>query len=302
MAAPVWAWAVFVTLILVLLSLDLGVWHRSPHVVGPREAMRWTAVWVCLALVVAGVLAWWRTPHDALTFLTGYAIEETLSVDNVFVIVLIFSYFQIPPAYQHRVLFWGVLGAVAMRGGFIAAGVLLLARFGWVQYVFGAVLLLAAVRVVRVRDRTLSDGQNMVLRGLQRIVPVHLTSTGPRLIERDPARGNRRTATVLLIALVCVELADLAFATDSIPAVLAVTRDPFIVFTSNVCALLGLRSLYFVLAAAMRHLRALPIALAIIFGFVGLKMLLVSVIEIPAGVVLAVVVAVLGIAAMMNRD
>jgi len=295
MVTPPWVFAAFIGFVLVVLALDLGVWHRAAHVVGAREAARWTAAWVALALAFAGLLAWRVGAPAGLTFLTGYAIEQALSVDNVFVIALIFSSLQIPAAYQHRVLFWGVLGAVAMRGAFIAAGVLLVARFDWVQYVFGALLLLAALRMLRRRDPE-QGGHGVAVRTLQQVLPVRSTLVGQQLIARDPARANRWAATPLLVALVLVELSDIALATDSIPAIFAVTRDPFLIFTSNVFALLGLRSLYFVLAAALRRFRTLPIGLAVILAFVGLKMILVSVISVPTWVVLLVIVGVLGVA------
>jgi tellurite resistance protein TerC len=291
--APLWVWFAFIGFVLVVLALDLGVWHRSAHVIGVREATRGTAAWVALALAFAGLLAWRVGVQTGLTFLTGYAIEQTLSADNVFVIALIFSSLQIPAAYQHRVLYWGVLGAVVMRGAFIAAGVLLVARFEWVQYVFGVLVLLAAVRILHNRDPARRSGRGVILRTLQRRLPVRSTLVGQQMVARDPARGNRWVATPLLVALVVVELSDIAFATDSIPAVFAVTRDPFLIFTSNVFAVLGLRSLYFVVAAAMRRFRTLPIALALILGFVGLKMILVSVLSIPTWVVLLVIVTVL---------
>jgi tellurite resistance protein TerC len=291
--APLWVWFAFIGFVLVVLALDLGVWHRSAHVIGVREATRGTAAWVALALAFAGLLAWRVGVQTGLTFLTGYAIEQTLSADNVFVIALIFSSLQIPAAYQHRVLYWGVLGAVVMRGAFIAAGVLLVARFEWVQYVFGVLVLLAAVRILHNRDPARRSGRGVILRTLQRRLPVRSTLVGQQMVARDPARGNRWVATPLLVALVVVELSDIAFATDSIPAVFAVTRDPFLIFTSNVFAVLGLRSLYFVVAAAMRRFRTLPIALALILGFVSLKMILVSVLSIPTWVVLLVIVTVL---------
>jgi tellurite resistance protein TerC len=295
-AVPLWVWSAFVGFVLVVLALDLGVWHRRAHVIGAREAAKWTAIWFALAILFAALVAWRAGGSAALTFLTGYAIEQSLSIDNVFVIAVILAQFQIPPAYQHRVLFWGVLGAVLMRGVFIASGSFLLGRFEWVQYIFGAFLLVAAVRIRKHRDARLEVGQNAVLRVLQRVLPIRSTLAGQRLVARDPERGNRWSATPLLVALVFIELSDIALATDSIPAIFAVTRNPFLIFTSNVFAVLGLRSLYFVLAEAIRRFRNLPTALAIILGFVGLKMLLASVVTVPTGVVLGVIVAVLAVA------
>ena len=290
---PVWAWVAFTAFVLLALALDLGVWHRRAHVVGPREAALWTAGWVAAALLFALGLAVLVSGSAGLTFLTGYLIEESLSADNVFVIALIFGYLRIPAVYQHRVLFWGIIGAIAMRGAFIAAGTYLLGRFGWVEYVFGAILLVAAVRVVRERQSELHGERNVVLRVVRRVLPVRLALDGQRLVTRDPARGGRWAATPLLVALVMVEISDVAFATDSIPAVLAVTRDPFIVFTSTVFAVLGLRSLYFLLADAMRRFRYLPVGLALILAFVGAKMLLASVVLVSPLISLAVVLTIL---------
>jgi tellurite resistance protein TerC len=272
---PLRVWVAFVGFVLIALALDLGVWHRDARVIGVREAVRWTAIWVGLTLVFAGLLAWRGGPQASLTFLTGYAIELALSVDNVFVMAMIFASLGIPAIYQHRVLFWGVLGAMVMRGAFIAAGVALFARFTWVQYVLGAFLLVAAVR--------------MLPTGEGRGVPRPYAG----FVMRRLGRGG---APPLLVALVCIEVSDIAFATDSIPAIFAITREPFLIFSATVFALLGLRSLYFVVAAAVRRFRTFGWALAVILAFVGLKMLLASVITVPTGAVLAVIITVLIVA------
>jgi tellurite resistance protein TerC len=325
---PLWVWVAFVGFVLVALALDLGVWHRDAHVIDVREAIRWTGVWFGLTLAFAGLLAWRSGPQASLTFLTGYAIEQALSVDNVFVMAVIFASLGIPTVYQHRVLFWGVLGAMVMRGAFIALGVVLFARFAWVQYVLGALLLLAAVRIRRQSEPALATGQNAVIRTLAKILPLTAGGGAPDVVEpqkvesrplrqapassgesstahrrsemgffaRDPTRRGRWAATPLLVALVCIEVSDIAFATDSIPAIFAITREPFLIFSATVFALLGLRSLYFVVAAAVRRFQTFRLALAVILALVGLKMLLATVITIPTGVVLAVIVAVLAIA------
>lgn len=304
MAPSLWVWIGFVGFVLVALALDLGIWHRDPHVIGVREAMRWTVFWVVLALVFAALLAWRAGTQAALTFVTGYAIEQALSVDNVFVTALILTSFGIPAAYQHRVLFWGILGAMVARGGFIALGVVLFHRFDWVQYVLGALLLVTAVRIPRQRDERVSGGltggESLIVRAMTRLFPVSPTLAGGRLVTRDPGRAGRWAATPLLLALVCVEASDIAFATDSIPALFAITRDPFLIFTATVFALLGLRSLYFVVVAAMRSLRTFRLALAVIVALVGLKMLLASIVTVPAWAVLAVVVGVLLAARLLD--
>jgi tellurite resistance protein TerC len=267
----IWFWVGFHAFVLGMLALDLGVFRRRARVVAMREAALWTALWVALALVFAGGLALFAGPQPALTFLTGYVIEESLSVDNIFVIVLIFAYFQIPAAYQQRVLVWGILGALVMRGACIAAGGALLARYEWVSYVFGAMVLLTAIRMAWRRDEGFSGAR------------------GQRFFTRDRANARRRLATPLFVTLVLIEVTDLLFATDSIPAIFAITRDVFLVYTSNVFAVLGLRSVYFLLADAVRRFRYLNYGLAAILAFVGLKMVLASVITVPTGLSLAVV-------------
>lgn len=297
MSVPLWVWVAFNAFVLAVLALDLGVWHRSARVISGREAAIRTAVWVGLALLFAGGLSIVAGGQVGLTFLTGYVIEESLSADNVFVIVLIFGSLGIPPAHQHRVLFWGILGALVMRGAFIAGGAYLLARFWWVEYVLGVLLLVAAIRIPKSRELEVEGSQNLVLRALRRVLPVRETLDGQRFITRDPARGARWAATPLLVALVLIEVTDIAFAMDSIPAVFGITRDPFIVYASNVFAVLGLRSLYFLLAHAIRRFRYLPQALGFVLAFVGAKMLLARVLTIPTVVSLAVVLGALAIGA-----
>jgi tellurite resistance protein TerC len=289
----VWFWVGFHAFVLGMLALDLGVFRRRARVVAMREALLWTALWVALALVFAGGLALFAGAQPALTFLTGYVIEESLSVDNIFVIVLIFAYFQIPAAYQQRVLIWGILGALVMRGACIAAGGALLARYEWVSYLFGAMVLLTAIRMAWRRDEGFSGARDPVFRVLRRVLPVSDRLDGQRFFTRDPANPRRRLATPLFVTLVLIEVTDLLFATDSIPAIFAITRDVFLVYTSNVFAVLGLRSVYFLLADAVRRFRYLNYGLAAILAFVGLKMVLASVITVSTGLSLAVVATVL---------
>ena len=285
-------WAVFGVLVLGLLALDLGVFHRRSHEVGFREALTWSFVWIGLALLFNGGILLALGPEPALEFLTGYLIEKSLSVDNLFVFALIFSFFAVPAAYQHRVLFWGILGALVLRAGFIAGGIALLERFHWMVYVFGALLLVTAVKMAFDKDKELHPGRNPVLRLFRRLVPVTARYDGDRFFVR---RGGRRRATPLLVALLFVEMSDLLFAVDSIPAILAVTRDPFIVYTSNVFAILGLRALYFALAGVLRLFHHLHYGLAIILAFVGVKLLISEAYEVPTAVSRAVHAAVLAV-------
>ncbi len=290
MDVPLVFWLGFLAFIFAMLALDLGVFHRHSHRVRPREAATWSAVWVSLALIFGALL--WRIAgrQPALEFITGYLVEYSLSADNVFVIYLIFAYFRIPPEYQHRVLFWGILGAVAMRGAFIAAGAFLLHQFHWIMYVFGAILLFSAVKLVRQHDAPYDAERDPVLRLARRFLPVTPNYDGQKLWTVE---NGRRMATPLFLALLLVETSDVVFAVDSIPAIFAVTREPFLVFTSNAFAILGLRSMYFLLAEAVSRFDRLKYGLALILVFVGAKMLLSDVVHIPAGTSLAVILLLL---------
>ena len=289
-ATNIWFWVGFIAFVLAMLSLDLGVFNRTPHVVKAREALVWTSVWVALALVFAGGLAVFADRQAALTFLTGYVIEESLSVDNIFVIVLIFQYFAVPAQYQHRVLFWGILGALVMRGIFIGLGAALLARFEWIIYIFGALLVITGIRMAVKGDEEFDGEQNPVVRFVRKILPL---TDGYRGKHFFSVENGKRHATPLLLVLVLVEATDLIFAVDSIPAIFGITRDPFIVFTSNIFAVMGLRSLFFLLAHVVTKFHLLKYGLAFILTFVGAKMLLESWIHIPILVSLGVVVGVL---------
>lgn len=275
-----WIWIAFNVFVLGMLALDLGVFHRDAHTVSVKEATWWSVVWIGLALVFNVVIYFfWDTiwpasdytnQEAAVAFLTGYLIEKSLSVDNVFVFVLIFSAFAVPSKYQHRVLFWGVLGALIMRGIMIAAGAALLTQFHWIIWIFGAFLIYTGIRMVFVDSHGGDPTQSGVVKMLRRLIPVTEGYEGQRFFVR---REGVLWATPLLAVLLVVEVSDLIFAVDSIPAIFAVTNDPFIVYTSNVFAILGLRSLYFVMAGAMGSLRFLKPALAFILTFVGIKML-----------------------------
>jgi tellurite resistance protein TerC len=286
----VWFWVGFIAFVLAMLALDLGVFHRKAHAVRPKEAGIWVAVWVSLAFLFALGLYFYRDADTALTFLTGYIIEESLSVDNIFVMVLIFNYFAVPREFQHRVLFWGILGALIMRGLFITLGALLVSRFEWILYVFGAMLVITGVRMAFKGDEEFDAEQNPVVRFVRRFVPMTPGYRGPHFFTTENAR---RVATPLLLVLVLVEFTDLMFAIDSIPAIFAVTTEPFIVFTSNIFAILGLRSMYFLLAAVVHRFHLLKYGLAVILVFVGTKMLLEELLHVPILLSLGVIVTTL---------
>ncbi len=292
MATSIWFWVGFNAFVLAMLAIDLGVFNRTAHVVKPKEAMAWVGVWVALAMLFAGGLWWYQDAHTALTFVTGYLIEESLSVDNIFVIVLIFSYFRIPEKYQHRVLFWGIVGALLMRGTFIGVGSLLLARFHWIIYVFGGMLIVTGIRMAFKADDEFDGEHNPIVRLSKRLLPFSANYDGQKFFTIE---NGKRVATPLFLVLVLVEFTDLIFAIDSIPAIFAVTRDSFIVYTSNIFAILGLRSLYFLLAHVVHKFHFLKYGLAVILTFVGVKMIGAHWWTIPIFASLAVIIGVLAL-------
>jgi tellurite resistance protein TerC len=293
-------WILFNLFVLLMLALDLGVFHREKHTVKFREAMGWTVVWVALAGVFAVLIYFFggalvgnhARPNSQLSleFIAGYLIEESLSVDNLFVFLLIFRYFHVPRNYQHEILFWGVIGALVMRGIFIFAGISLLNRFHWLIYIFGAILIYSGIRLLGQSDESIHPEKNPLLRVFRKMFRVTENYEGSKFFVR---RGALTYATPLAIVLLMIETTDLLFATDSIPAVLAVTREPFIVFTSNVFAILGLRSLYFALAGMIEVFHFLHYGLSVILIFIGIKMLSSNYVNIPIGVALGVVAGVL---------
>ncbi len=286
-------WIAFIAFVLVMLALDLGVFHRHPHVVKVKEALTWSLVWVGLAACF-GVLVYFAFGQQrALEFAAGYVIEKALSVDNLFVFVVLFGAFQVPQRSQHRVLFWGVLGALVMRALFIGAGSALLLRFHWLIYLFGAFLLFTAFKLAREKPEAEAKSPlyGAMYKTLTRFLPTSSEPDGERFFTR---KNRRLLVTPLFIVLLLIELTDVIFAVDSIPAVFAVTDDPFIVFTSNVFAILGLRSLYFVLADFVQRFHYLKPALAIVLGFVGIKMLGTGIVHIPTPVSLGVICGTLG--------
>ena len=292
MDTSVYAWGGFVVFVIAMLALDLGVFNRKVHEVKVKEALLWTAFWVLLAMVFCGGIYYFRGQNKALEFLAGYLIEESLSMDNLFVFLLIFRYFRVPPQYEHKALFWGVLGALVMRAIFIGLGVALINRFSWIIYVFGAFLVFTAVKMAFEKDKEIHPEKNPLLLLLKKIMPVdHSFEGGKFLIMKDGILH----ATPMLAVVLVLETTDLIFAVDSIPAVLAITRDPFIVYTSNVFAILGLRSLFFALAGMMRLFHYLHYGLVVVLAFVGIKMLISNFLHIPIIVSLGVIACVLAL-------
>lgn len=289
---PLWAWAGFFVFIAAMLALDLGVLQREPRPVKLREALIWCGVWAALAVGFGGLIGWWRGSELAEQYLAGYLVELCLSVDNIFVFILVFAYFKVEPQWQHRVLFWGIIGAVAMRGVFILAGVGVIARFHWVLYLFGAFLVYTGVKLALPQraDHEMDPGKNFAVKLIRRWFPVALAPDGGRFFTIE---NGRRAATPLLLVLVVIETTDLVFALDSIPAVLAITTNGFVALTSNIFAILGLRSLYFALSGVMQLFRYLRAGLAVILGFIGVKMLVSHWVHISTGTSLAVIGGVL---------
>jgi tellurite resistance protein TerC len=278
------------------------VFHRKAHVVKIKEALIWSAVWITLALLFNLGIYFWRGEVAALEFLTGYLLEKSLSVDNLFVFLLIFSYFRVPALYQHKVLFWGILGALIMRAIFIAAGVTLITKFHWVIYVFGAFLIFTGIKMALQKGKEIHPEKNPVLKLFRRMMPVTGDYEGGKFFSK---LEGRRTATPMFIVLLVVETTDVVFAVDSIPAILAITYDPFIVYTSNVLAILGLRALFFALAGIMQLFHYLHYGLSLILVFIGVKMLIADIYKIPITIALAVVAGILlfsVIASLMRPD
>ncbi|MBI4640466.1 MAG: TerC family protein [Candidatus Tectomicrobia bacterium] len=290
-------WIGFTVFVVTVMVLDLGVFHRKAHAISLREAAIWTVVWVLLAFTFNGVIYIWQGNQAALEFLTGYIIEWSLSMDNVFVFAVIFAYFAVPKEYQHRVLFWGILGAVIMRLTFIVAGAALLQKFHWVIYVFGLFVLLTGIKLFFHKTEDMDLERNLVLRLALKLLAITPSYEGQKFFVRDK---GRLLATPLLLVLIVVEGTDVMFAFDSIPAIFAITRDPFIVYTSNIFAILGLRALYFLLAGMMGMFRYLDTGLAVILCFVGVKMLLSEVYKIPIGLSLGMVCFILAVSVIAS--
>ncbi|MFI1957949.1 TerC family protein [Streptomyces althioticus] len=296
---PFWLWIVFVVIVVASLAVDLFA-HRSAHVIGFREAAAWSAGWIGLAILFGGVVFLVVGTDAGVEYTTAWLLEKSLSVDNLFVFALIFSYFQVPRAYQHRVLFLGVLGALVFRGLFLAAGVAVVSRFTAVLYVFAAILFWSTYKILKGEDESFDPGKSVAVRLLRKVVPVRDEYAGPHFFVKE---AGKRVATPLLSVVAAIEAADLVFAVDSVPAVLAVSSDVFIVYTSNAFAILGLRALYFMLAGLLDRFHYLSVGLALILGFIGVKLVLqathetvsTAVPEIPSLVSLAVIVVVLAV-------
>lgn len=307
MEGSIWLWVGFNVFVLAMLALDLGVFHRKAHAVSGREALIWSVVWISLSLVFNAVIYFYwdrmmpgssySNKDAALAFLTGYLIEKSLSVDNIFVFILIFSYFGVPAAYQHRVLFWGILGALVMRGTLIVVGAALLHQFHWIIYIFGAFLIFTGIRMALQKDEQVHPEKNPVVKFFRRFMPVTETFEADKFFVR---RLGRILATPLFLILLIVESTDLVFAVDSIPAIFAVTQEPFIVYTSNVFAILGLRALYFLLANVMDKFEYLKYGLSAVLTFVGVKMVIVDIYKIPVGVSLGVVAGILMLSILVS--
>lgn len=296
---PLWAWAGFFLFITAMLSLDLGVFQRDSHVIKMKEALVWCVVWAVLALIFGGVVWHWRGPELGQQFLAGYLVELCLSVDNVFVFILVFAYFKVEPRYQHRVLFWGIIGAVLMRAAFILVGVSVIARFHWILYFFGAFLVYTGVKMAlpSKEEVDVDPSHNAVVRLFRKFFPVAPADDQGHFFT---SVAGRRMATPMFIVLLVIETTDVVFALDSLPAVLAITKDGFVALTSNIFAILGLRSLYFALSGVMQLFRYLKVGLAIILVFIGVKMLIEHWVEISTTTSLGVIGGVLTTAVLMS--
>ena len=288
-----WTWVLFNIFVLAMLALDLGVFHRKSHTVSMKEATAWTIVWITCAMVFNVIIYFWQGSDPALKFFTGYVIEKSLSVDNIFVFVLIFGTFRVPAEYQHRVLFWGILGALVLRGLFIGIGTALINQFHWIIYVFGAFLIFTGIKMAFQKEEGLHPEDNPIVHFFRRFVPMTETYEGSKFFV---VRNGKRLATPLLLVLAIVEGTDVIFAVDSIPAIFAITTDPFLVYTSNVFAILGLRALYFLLAGVVGKFYYLKVALSFILTYIGVKMVLVDIYHIPTGISLGVIAVTLTIA------
>ena len=285
-------WVGFNVFVLIMLALDLGVFHRKSHEVSVKEALTWTGVWIVLSLVFNVFIYYYFDEEFAVQFLTGYLIEKSLSVDNIFVIILIFSYFHVPSQYQHKVLFLGILGALVMRAIFIFAGIELIHRFHWLIYIFGAFLIITGIRMLFSGDAKIDPEKNLFVRMVRKIMPVTNDYVGDKFFTRV---DGALWATPLFLTLVVIEATDLIFAVDSIPAILAISEEPFIVYTSNAFAILGLRSLYFALAGIEKYFKYLKYGLALVLVFVGSKMAMSHLIKIPVEISLLVIAVILGV-------
>lgn len=302
MSSQILLWISFNLFVIFMLALDLGIFHRRVHEVKIKEALAWCAVWVSLALIFNVGVYFWRGEKAALEFLTAYLLEESLSVDNLFVFIQIFAYFRVSPAYQHKVLFWGIIGVLVLRAIFILTGVALISKFHWIIYVFGGFLIFTGIKMAIGGEKEIQHEKNLAIRLFRKFVPV---TTSPLTLSEGAKffvkKDLRTYATPLFIVLLVIEMTDLVFAVDSIPAVLAISSDPFIVYTSNLFAVLGLRSLYFALAGIMKLFYYLKYGLSLILVLVGIKMLLSDVIHLPVALSLGIIIVILAISVISSK-
>lgn len=290
MVVDIYVWIGFLLFVFLMLALDLGIFHRKAHEVKIKEALIWSAVWISLAMIFNYGLYIFMGEQKALEFLTGYVIEKSLSVDNLFVFIMIFSYFNVPAKYQHRVLFWGILGALIMRAIFIFAGVALINKFHWIIYIFGAFLIFTGIKMLFHKDEKIDPEKNPLVRLFKKFMPVTATSHGEKFFVK---LDGKMFATPLFVVLLLVEFTDLIFAVDSIPAILAITNDTFIIFTSNVFAILGLRALYFALAGITKYFYYIKYGLSAVLVFVGVKMTIVDIYKVPIAYSLLIIMSIL---------
>jgi tellurite resistance protein TerC len=285
-------WISFNILVLAMLALDLGLFHRKDHRISVKEGLVWSAIWILVALVFNVGVYFWKGPQAGLQFFTGYLIERSLSIDNIFVFLMVFTYFGVPAKYQYKVLFWGILGALIMRGLFIGLGVLLISKFHWILYIFGAFLVYTGIKMITAGDKEIKPEHNPILRFTRRFIPMTRNYVNGRFFTRI---DGKRLGTPLFVVLIVIESTDVVFAFDSIPAIFAITLDPFIVYTSNVFAILGLRALYFAIAGLMDMFRYLKYGLESILSFVGIKMLLADLYKIADLTSLAIIASMLAV-------
>lgn len=291
MNTELYFWIAFILFVLAMLAIDLGIFNRKTHEISFKESLAWTMVWIGLSMLFSAVVYFWKGPEKSIEFITGYIIELSLSVDNLFVFILIFSYFQVPLKYQHKVLICGIIGALIMRIIFIFAGVALITKFHWIIYVFGAIIIVSGIKMLFQKSKSIKPDKNIIIQLLKKTMPITSEYHGDKFFVR--IQNGVLAATPLFVVLVFIEITDLIFAVDSIPAILAVTTDTFIVFTSNVFAILGLRSLYFALAGMLNLFRYLHIGLSFILIFIGLKMVFSDVYKIPIEYALVTVISIL---------
>lgn len=298
MDAPIWIWILFNVVVIGLIVLDLGVFHRKDHEESFRESAIWTIVWTLVALVFNAGIYFYAGGEPALSFLSGYVIERALAVDNIFVFMMIFTAFGVPSVLQYRALFWGIIGAIVLRAVLIATGTVLIERFEWVLYIFGAFLVVTAIRMLRNEEKEIDPGNHTVVRLVRRIVPVTDRYEGSHFFARI---GGKRAVTPMFVVLAVIAVSDLVFALDSIPAIFAITRDPFIVYSSNILAVLGLQAMYSMLAGVIDQFHLLKYGLAGVLAFVGVKMLIAGFYHIPIALSLGIIVVMLGISIIASR-